>query len=349
MTEPYDDRLRALITEAVEDVEPRHGLEAIAARTPERRARLGRLGRGRWAGAATVLASAAAVAAVVVLVGLPHGRGGLGPGPDPSPDESEQALAPAPPTVPRYPWVYYVGDTGAGERLFRERVTEPLGDQGARRLGLRAVAAGLSGTPADPDYRAAWPAGTVVEAVSVDGGGDVAQVTVSLSRREAYRAGLADRPAGWSPDQSLLALQQLVLTMRDLVGRDLEVTLLIDGEPADRVLGVPVDGPLVPASADDVLSPVSVEQPVQDATVGSPFVVTGDASAVEANVQWELMRGDEVVQRGATTARECCTLSPYSFEVTAEPGDYTLVVHDEDASDGEGNGATRDTKRITVR
>ncbi len=115
------------------------------------------------------------------------------------------------------------------------------------------------------------------------------------------------------------------------------------------MLGVPVDGPLVPLAADDVLSPVSVEQPVQDATVDSPFVVTGDASAFEANVQWELMRGDEVVQRGATTARECCTLAPYSFEVTAEPGDYTLVVHDEDASDGEGGGATRDTKRFTVR
>ena len=58
--------------------------------------------------------------------------------------------------------------------------------------------------------------------------------------------------------------------------------------------------------------------------------------------------GDEVVRNGFTTARECCTLSPYSFTVTATPGDYTLVVHDTDESDGEGIGTSEDTKRITV-
>jgi hypothetical protein len=57
-----------------------------------------------------------------------------------------------------------------------------------------------------------------------------------------------------------------------------------------------------------------------------------------------------VVKQGFTTAEECCTLSPYSFEVTAPPGSYTLVVHDEDASGGaEGAGQVEDTKRIVVR
>jgi hypothetical protein len=54
------------------------------------------------------------------------------------------------------------------------------------------------------------------------------------------------------------------------------------------------------------------------------------------------------VRNGFTTARECCTLSPYSFTVTATPGDYTLVVHDTDESDGEGIGTSEDTKRIKV-
>ena len=45
---------------------------------------------------------------------------------------------------------------------------------------------------------------------------------------------------------------------------------------------------------------------------------------------------------------ECCTLSPYSFAVTVPPGDYTLVVHDTDESDGEGIGTSEDTKKITV-
>ena len=57
-----------------------------------------------------------------------------------------------------------------------------------------------------------------------------------------------------------------------------------------------------------------------------------------------------MVKQGFTTAEECCTLSPYSFEVTAPPGNYTLVVHDEDASGGaEGAGQVEDTKRVTVR
>ena len=63
---------------------------------------------------------------------------------------------------------------------------------------------------------------------------------------------------------------------------------------------------------------------------------------------WELKRGDATVRNGFTTAQECCTLSPYSFTVTAPPGDYTLVVHDTDESDGEGVGTSQDTKDITV-
>jgi hypothetical protein len=68
-------------------------------------------------------------------------------------------------------------------------------------------------------------------------------------------------------------------------------------------------------------------------------------------VQWELLRDGAVVRRGYTTARECCTLSPYTFRVTAAPGTYTLVVHDEDVSGGEGGaggGTTSDTKTFTV-
>ena len=82
--------------------------------------------------------------------------------------------------------------------------------------------------------------------------------------------------------------------------------------------------------------------------MATQFEVTGLASAFEANVVWELTQGDRVVRHGFTTAAECCTLSPYSFTVTATPGDYTLVVHDTDESGGEGIGTNQDTKNITV-
>ena len=76
--------------------------------------------------------------------------------------------------------------------------------------------------------------------------------------------------------------------------------------------------------------------------------MTGRAATFEANVVWELKRGADTVRNGFTTAQECCTLAPYSFTVTAPPGDYTLVVHDTDESDGEGIGTSQDTKAITV-
>jgi hypothetical protein len=82
--------------------------------------------------------------------------------------------------------------------------------------------------------------------------------------------------------------------------------------------------------------------------VGSPFVVKGRAATFEGNVQWELRQGSTVVKRGFTTAGECCTLSPYSFSVSVGPGDYTLVVHDEDVSDGEGDPPAEVTERLTV-
>ena len=89
--------------------------------------------------------------------------------------------------------------------------------------------------------------------------------------------------------------------------------------------------------------------PSDGAAVTSPFKVTGKAAAFEGNVQWELDQGATVVRRGFTTARACCTLSPYSFTVTAPPGTYTLVVHDENVSNGEGRPPTRDTISVHVQ
>jgi hypothetical protein len=129
----------------------------------------------------------------------------------------------------------------------------------------------------------------------------------------------------------------------------LPVTFLVDGQPTGTVLGEPTTRPVPAAAADDVLAPVSVTAPGEGSVVTSPFTVEGTASAFEANVQWELTGPDGVVKRGFATAKECCTVSPYSFEVTAPPGDYTLVVHDEDVSGGEGFPQSEDTKRVTVR
>jgi hypothetical protein len=146
-----------------------------------------------------------------------------------------------------------------------------------------------------------------------------------------------------------LAIQQVVYTAQAAVGRGrLPVQLLVDGEHSDTVLGVATPEPLSAGNADDVLAPVQIDSPADGATVDGTFSVTGRASAFEANVQWELKQGDTVVKHGFATPQECCTLSPYTFEVTAPSGDYTLVVHDEDMS-GEGRPVNQDTKEITVK
>ena len=98
------------------------------------------------------------------------------------------------------------------------------------------------------------------------------------------------------------------------------------------MLGIDTSAPVERASGDSVLSTVSIATPGEGAVVPTRFEVTGQAATFEANVVWELKQGDKIVRNGFTTARECCTLSPYSFFVTATPGDYTLVVHDTDES-----------------
>ena len=164
----------------------------------------------------------------------------------------------------------------------------------------------------------------------------------------AHKEFVTAKPPG--SGQGSLVLQQLVYTVQDALGVRARVEFSVDGTHADTLLGQPVSQGVAAEAADDVQSPVQIDSPADGATVDRTFTVSGRAAAFEANVQWELVQGDTVAEKGFTTAAECCTLSPFTFEVTAPgPGDYTLVVHDEDASGGEGSGPVKDTKQVTVR
>ena len=107
-----DDQLRALLEDAVADVEPRRALDEIRSRTT----RLApRAAPGRGAPAARSLATAATIAAVAVLSGGP-GTTDAGPGPATG-DERRAAIRP---TRARPYDVYFVGKTSHGPRLFDE-------------------------------------------------------------------------------------------------------------------------------------------------------------------------------------------------------------------------------------
>ncbi len=313
----HDTDLRRLLDDAVADVEPRHGVEAIRSRTAASRSRR----PWTWAAGGAVAATAATIAAVSVLSSGLGPSGGAGPAPAPSDTTSLRTVS-----------VYFVG--GDGTRLFSEqrRVLASVALQEALTDAVRGVAF-------DPDYTSAWPSGHMLRGARMGHG----VITIRLDG--SARA----RPQGMSRAVANAAVQQLVLTAQDATRSRVPVRFLLDGGPARTVLGVPVAPEVAGRRDDSVLAAVSVRSPAQGATVTSPFTVTGRASAFEANVQWELTQGDTVVRRGFTTARECCTLSPYSFRVSAPPGVYTLTVHDEDPSGREGVGRSVDTKSVTVR
>lgn len=316
-----EDQVRGLLEDAVTDVEPRHSLETVRARIAARRH------RSRAASmAGAVVATAATVAVVVLLAdGLGSSSGG------PPTITADRSTATSGPGV----LVYFVGATPSGPRLFGERHPTP-----PRNLALDgALAEAVAGSAADVDYHSPWPTGTTVQGARLAAG----VLSVDLS------GPVVERPAGLPRTDAALALQQLVYTAQAAAGSKLPVTFLLDGRPTATLLGEPARRPVPAASADDTLTSVSVISPGDGATVSSPFRVQGRAAAFEGNVQWELIRGDTVVRRGFATAAQCCTLAPYSFRVQAPPGSYLLVVHDEDASGGQGVPPTRDTKQLTVR
>jgi hypothetical protein len=231
--------------------------------------------------------------------------------------------------------VYFVGATAAGPRLFPERHRAS-----SATLALdEAVSEAVAGRAADPDYHSPWPSGTTMERAQLSDG----VLSVDLS------GPVLERPAGTTRAEASLAIQQLVYTAQAAAGKQLPVTFLVDGRPTSTLLGESTDRPVPAAAADDTLSAVSVTSPEDGAEVTGRLTVQGRAAAFEANVQWELVESGTVVRRGFATAAECCTLSPYSFTVEAPPGDYLLVVHDEDPSGGEGLPPAQDTKRVTVR
>jgi hypothetical protein len=327
-TPPTDDSdLHSLFDDAVSDVHPQGG-------TNEIRARAGAPSAGRW----VPVTLAAAAATVVVIVGgawlaqrQPDGAPAAGPestsqGPDDSPSSDDRRRLDVP--------VYYVGSTAAGPRLFAER--HRVMDASGIELQA-AVQEALTGSPLDPDYENSLSGLGITATAAAKGG----QVAVDLSEP-------VSRPPGMDEEEAQMALQSLVWTADAAAPGSGPITFTVDGAPAADVLGIDTSAPVERASGDSVLSTVSIATPGEGAVLPTRFEVTGQASTFEANVVWELKRGEEVVRHGFTTARECCTQSPYSFTVTAPPGDYTLVVHDTDESDGEGVGTSEDTKRVKV-
>jgi Sporulation and spore germination/Immunoglobulin-like domain of bacterial spore germination len=247
-----------------------------------------------------------------------------------SPDASPSKTAPAETvTVP----VYYLSDIEfTGPRLFREFHPVPDAGDGAAAAAVREM---LAGEPDDPDYSSPWPAGT--EVLSVTKSGDTATVDLSAGVRSAS---VGSQAAG-------VALQQLVYTVTAADNTVKKVELLVEGEPAGDLWGhVAVDAALIRAPMLDVLGQQWILSPTHDATTRSPVALTFYGTGFEGQIDWEVRRDGNVVERGFTTGEQG-VFRETKDTVSLPPGTYEVRVSDTYGEDARPR--VWDTKTFTVR
>lgn len=359
---PDEQRLRDLLRDSVDGLEPPDALPTIRRRLQEDAMTHphspGR--RTTWLALAGAAAVAVVVAGVVLVTqdtdptssdpppaatSAPSTPGTPEPTASPDGSPSTDDATPDSPATTRALPVYYVGDTPVGPRLYREfhRVTATDDD-----ALLRALQEAVGTAPLDPDYRTPWPSGTQVdEAVAQS-----SEQAVAIDLSGVAPGSLRSRPAGMSRAEARMAVEQLIHTAQAVLQERAPVRFLLDGSITDQVLGVPTSEPLANGDAMSVQASVWITSPQDgDSVDGGTIRVVGRGAFFEATVSWQLLRGGAVVKEGFATATECCTLAPYEFTIgDVAPGDYVLRVYDADMSGGEsGRAEAEDTKRVTVR
>lgn len=320
-----DDRdLSDLLTDAVADVEPADRLTEIRERTAARPRRV-----GWYAAGGTLLAVAVTVTAVALVASSgPKAEDPPTGSTTTSPDPSETpGLAPVP--------VYFVGNTPAGDRLYRE--FHLLGGRGAP-VAAQAVTTG----PDDPDYRTLWPEGSVAQ---VDVRGGVINVTVA-------DPSLHDRPASMTKAEAELAIQQMIFTVQAAEGSRQPVQFRLGANPVDRVFGVPTSEPLANAAPLDVVSWANISDPAEGRVVDTnTFTARGTVESFDGSVQWEVLDVDgQVVLDGYGLVVEP-DLVPQGWQTQVDvsslrPGTYMFTVH---GNDYPTTGRSTDTRTIVVQ
>ncbi len=340
--DPRQERaLGELLRSAVTGIEPED-------RLGELRAAVSRPARRRssfLAISGAALAGAAAVATVAIggpallgadepddapVASAPADDGSTDPSPTPS-----QA-----PVATRAVAGYYLGETPAGVRLYREFRSVESGDFGpAASLRL------LTSEPADPDYRTAWPSGAFAGAEVDDD-----KIIVELAD-----TGLEARPAAMSEAEAEASVQQVVYTLQAYAQQRLPVEFTTADGAAPEVLGTTAGGPVAASPQLQVLSLVNLTSPDEGQRASDQLRVEGVASSPEGTVPWRLEDGDgRSVADGFFTARGAGGERLSRFEDTIDlagvaPGTYALVVETEDASGGsEGLGPFSDTRTVVV-
>jgi hypothetical protein len=302
----------------------------------------GRRGHRGWipllAAAATVLVLAG-VGGVALLGGLrgPQSAapaGGSTPTPFTPSTPSPSGTAAPSATGPTLP-VYWLGASKARLWLYREFV--PTSSVTPADRAEAALAAMLSGPPADPDYSTPWHGSPATVEVGDD------EITVDLTA-----AAFANPDV--DADRARLAVQQLVYTVTAATQRTVPVRILVNGRSGYDAWGVLRLGD--PVSRDSsALARVRVTDPQEGQRVGSPVTVDGVGSAFEGTLSWEVMSGDGKVVDSGITQGGSADPGPFRFTLRLPRGTYTLTVWSPDESNGESPEGPRmfpDSKTFTV-
>lgn len=330
MTEFKDEghELSTLLHDAVSDVEPTDRLAEIRRVTDARPRRL-----GWYAAGGAVLAAAAAVTAIALITSqTPPRADDPGPGP---------ATSPPAPSPSQLEAVYYVGDTPAGPRLYRYFQSPHAGED---VLDL------LTQTPADPDYRTAWAPGSFA-GVTFDGPVP-GQIDVTIAK-----ASLRERPAGMTELEAALAIEQVIYTVQAAARAEerLPVQFRFGDNPIDQVLGVQTSEPLAAAPQLDVLSLMSISDPVEGLVVSDSFVARGVANGFEGTVACRLLNDDREAVWEEPTIAGWGEPKLFPWELTVDlagvpPGTYQFWCSTDDPTGGtEGRGADVDTRTVVVQ
>ncbi|MEO6511043.1 MAG: Gmad2 immunoglobulin-like domain-containing protein [Nocardioides sp.] len=350
----HDARLSELISQTADSIEPGDGLTAIRSRTRDTKETPMSSSKNWMYAVAGTAAVIVAVAAASQIIGDDGGGStpvasstkSSKPTPKPTPTESAtDTPTPADSSATSQPVegpvpVYYAGDGPRGTVLYRE-FQPGIGMDPVAQAAMAAVA----GPAQDPDYRTLWPSGTQAQA-SYDG--DV--ITVDLTG-----ADLHGRPSGMTARDADLAVQQLVYSVQGAAQARAGVQLLLDGQHSDQVLGVPASEPLTNAKPLDVLSQMSITNPVEGQKItGGTLEADGVNNSFEATVAYEFLDANgQSVAGGAGMASGWGEekLFPWKLSIDVSglaPGTYTFVAKNDDPSGGEGKGPDTDTRTIVV-
>ncbi|MFK3985383.1 GerMN domain-containing protein [Micromonospora sp. NPDC050397] len=296
--------------------------------------------RTRFASLDRLLVGAAVVVACAAVVSTCGPPVRPGPAPSPGAEPSSPGAEPSsagPATAPVA--VYYQGaDPEHG--LYREFRPLPVGD-GSPADRVRAALRHLveSAGARDPDYRAGWPPGTRLRAVTVSAG----TATVDLA------GAAAPVPVSGSADDRVAAqaVQQLVWTATAVTGIT-GVRLLLDGVPVDRLWDrVDVREVLGRAPAVDVLAPVWLISPQQGDRVGRDLEVHVAGTVGPAGVHLRVLQGNRTVtERLLTLSAGSPAQGEARVRLSLPPGDYTLQAY---AAAATGGGVRHlDDHEVTV-